>query len=139
MADSGAIGFVPNTGYPVVTGTPSTPSVKNAVLVDAIRSDTAERRGVVRLLGGVGGVLQISSGTLRIQGIVRENSVPVSRKVFMFRRDDGLLLGATISNPVDGTFEISTGYTDEAFVVCLDDKDLPPEFNALVFDSVTAK
>lgn len=136
MADFGAIG-VQSTSFPANTGTPATPETRS-VFVAHIGSGSS-LPGSVRLLGGVGGALQTESGSLVIQGIVRENSVPVARQVYAMRRSDGLLVGAATSSAVDGTFTIFTNEATDVVVVALDDKNTAPAFNALVYDTVLAQ
>lgn len=57
--------------------------------------------------------------------------------VYMFRRNDGRLLGRGISNSL-GQYEMMTNAItgDEVFMVCLDN-DAAPDFEGLIYDRVT--
>ena len=80
-----------------------------------------------------------------IKGVATDlNGNPAVRVIRAYRRDNGALLGATISSsvlPEDlpegeldiedilliGQYEIQTAYTGEVYVVCVETDDLPLE------------
>lgn len=58
-------------------------------------------------------------------------------KVYMFRRNDGKLLGSTVSDQ-NGHYEMLTSAIsgDTVFMVCLDD-DNAPDFEGIIYDRIT--
>ena len=58
-----------------------------------------------------------------IQGIITDDTgSPCQRTLRVYRRDNGVLLGSTTSDPITGVYELSTlGVEVECTVICLDD------------------
>lgn len=71
------------------------------------------------------------SGTVSVLGVLTSGYV-----VRAFRRDNGALLGQTVSK-AGGVFSIPIySYNGEVTVVAYDDTGASPDFNAVVFDRV---
>ena len=71
------------------------------------------------------------SGTVAVLGVLTSGYV-----VRAFRRDNGALLGQTVSK-AGGVFSIPIySYNGEVTVVAYDDTGASPDFNAVVFDRV---
>ena len=75
--------------------------------------------------------------TKYITGIVKQESVNVSRIVRAYHRKTGEVLGETTSNASTGAFSlVSMGWTDQCYVLALDDLTASPDFNAVISDLV---
>lgn len=70
---------------------------------------------------------------LAVEGTVNDDSGPLARKVYAYRRSDGSYIGTSTSLAGDGSFGIPS--SEDCFCVCLD-SDTPGR-NALVFDRIT--
>ena len=71
-------------------------------------------------------------------GVVTDSTgTPCARTVIVHRRDTRSVIGEATSNATTGAFEIESSYEGECYVVFLDD-DAGADFNALIFDRVTA-
>lgn len=68
-----------------------------------------------------------------ISGTVSEAGSPVSKKVFLYDEVSGVLLGATLSSAVDGSYSIPALGRTKVFAVALDN----PTYQALVYDNIT--
>lgn len=72
-----------------------------------------------------------------VSGVVRDDlGNPVSRKVFLFSRSTGALLGTAFSDNVTGAFSFGAG--EKCFAVVLDD-DAGTSYNALILDNILPK
>lgn len=72
-----------------------------------------------------------------LTGTVKENGVAVARKVRAYHRATGRVLGETTSNTSTGAFSLSSvGWTDNCYVVALDDLTVAPDYNAVIYDLV---
>lgn len=72
-------------------------------------------------------IAQKGSGS--ISGVVTENTIPVSRRVFLYERDTGILFGQTWSD-IDGKFTFSS--TKESlsyFAISLDENKDSVQYN----------
>lgn len=68
-------------------------------------------------------------------GYVYERSVPVSRSVRLYRRDDGAFMNSTTSSG-NGYYYITTTYSGEHYIVAIDD-DIGYSYNAAILDKMT--
>lgn len=71
-------------------------------------------------------------------GYITENELPVARKVYIYNRSTGALMGTTTSNASDGYYYLTTTISGEHFIVVLDD-DAGETYNALIADRLTHK
>lgn len=67
-------------------------------------------------------------------GIVYEQSSPVSRTLYLYRRDTGAYVDTTTASG-DGSYTLSTTYSGTHFIVCLDDA-AGDDFNDLIIGNV---
>ena len=76
-----------------------------------------------------------STSASTVSGIIKDaNGDPCSRKVYVYDRATGALIGSDISNVSTGTY--SAGVTSSsAFIVALDD-DMAPDLNAIIVDRI---
>lgn len=88
-------------------------------------------------LNGVDYAYKLYTGPLKtLSGTVKENGVNVIRNVRAYNRLTGKIIGETTSAS-DGTFSINTaGYTNQCYVVALDDLTAGVDLNAQIFDLV---
>lgn len=90
--------------------------------------------------GDIGGDISFLTNQCAISGGVKNASgSPISRLVRAYRRDTGALVGSGISNGTTGAYNIPVQYSDECYVVRVDDTTDPPTAgteNALIFDRV---
>jgi hypothetical protein len=68
-------------------------------------------------------------------GYVKEKGVYVSRKVYLYKRDTGLLMDSGMSNAGTGYYLLETSVSGEHFILALDD-DAGDDYNALVQDRI---
>jgi len=68
------------------------------------------------------------------EGYVYEKGVPVSRKLYLHRRDTGELLDTTTSSG-NGYYKLETTYSGSHYIVCLDDP-AGEDYNDLVVGNV---
>ena len=66
-------------------------------------------------------------------GYVKEKGVYVSRKVYLYRRDTGVLVDSCMSSTNTGYYLLGTSVSGEHFIVALDD-DAGDNYNALIQD-----
>jgi hypothetical protein len=66
-------------------------------------------------------------------GYVKEKGGYVSRKLYLYRRDTGLLIDSCMSNAGTGYYLLETSVSGEHFILVLDD-DAGDSYNALVQD-----
>jgi hypothetical protein len=133
MADAGAIGFRCNSTY-ISTGAP-TPILIGMPLLCAGLAAQSEATGLV--VGTTVGDLSFDVATYAVEGTVEVLGVAATGYVVRaYGRDNGLLLGETVSG-AGGAFSIPIyGNDNEVFVVAFDDTGVSPDYNALVKDRV---
>jgi|GEM_PF-7132127 len=142
MADLGAIGvavddgdkassdydFFSNAGYPLSNAFFSQYTFSTGL------SDFYQQNRVA--LGDVVLTSVASTQTYSISGTVKENNTAVAgRKVRVFARDSGALLGETVS-VTDGAFSISLVAFNSAVTVVAYDDESGSVLNASVFDRI---
>jgi len=141
MADVGAIGvggnnsflakqdynFFANAGYPL-TGLSDNKSHE-------VSGQTTQYQTQKVNLGGVSLTYLEAAQTYTVSGMVQENGVAVARRVQVFNRANGVLLGE-MTSASNGAFAIPLlGFNGEVTVIAYDD-DSGASFNARVFDRV---
>lgn len=70
-----------------------------------------------------------------ISGHVVETTIPVNRKINLYRCDTGELVGSTTSSGIDGYFYCKTTYSGSHYVVCLDD-EIGADYNDLIYGKI---
>jgi len=101
----------------------------NQVVVEAITKSRGMKTGQI--------VIETICGLQRsIKGKITEYGRPVSRTIRAYRRDTGELLSSTVSDAVTGEYLLRIKYTEQCYVVAIDDV-FNPNFNAIVVDYVT--
>jgi len=68
------------------------------------------------------------------EGYVYEKGIPVSRKLYLHRRDTGELIATTTSSG-NGYYKLETTYSGSHYIVCLDDSS-GVEYNDLIIGNV---
>lgn len=72
-------------------------------------------------------------GVYTITGVIRDaNGEPAARKIRLYRRSDGALIGRTESDATTGAYTITSMYPGEHTVLVEDSADDPPLLNNLV-------
>lgn len=64
-------------------------------------------------------------------GNIKENGDPVSRELRVFRQDNDVFIGSTVSSPLDGFYKVKTTYGGNHYIICLDSSG-EPYYNDLV-------
>ncbi len=78
--------------------------------------------------------IRLPEGWYYFSGYTKMTYVPVSRKIYCYRRDNGKYMGYTTSSG-DGSFSVITTYTGTHFLVALDN-DGEASYNDLVIGNV---
>ena len=140
MADLGAIGVyaddgvLASTGYDFFTnvGYPLTQTMPNKAHATG---DSSQYQAATVNLDGVSLNYVANAQTYSVSGTVKENGVVVARKVRVFARATGVLLGETLSAS-NGAFSVPLiGFNGEVTVLAYDDNS-GESFNVRAFDRV---
>jgi len=73
----------------------------------------------------------------KLSGTVLEKGSPVERIVRAYHRETGAFVKETLSDSIDGSFEMILDNDDEHYVIAFDDITLSPDYNALIQDRLT--
>lgn len=68
------------------------------------------------------------------QGIVKQENIPVSRKVCAYNRESKQLLASTMSDQAGHFYLTWAGYSGKFFVLVFDDETDSADYNCQVFD-----
>lgn len=142
MADLGAIGFGVALGSDL---TAQGPGAADALLVvdysASLAFDEAPENPRVVVVAHDGHSGPVGDNIkFYVQGITKEDDVPVGRLVRVYDRVSGRLLNEEYSNPTSGRFYIVVeNHSTEVFVMAFDDTGVGDDFNAQVYDLVIPK
>lgn len=130
MADLGGIGF-----YPVIPSTSDTSAL--SVQQQSIDVGTAAPPTTDCIILGTTVLTRVASVNYAVTGTVSVLGTPTAGYVVRaYRRDNGALLGQTMSVAGGAFSMVIGGYNGEVTVVAYDDTGTAPDYNAVVFDRV---
>ena len=70
-----------------------------------------------------------------VSGYVVETTIPVNRKINLYRCDTGELVGSTTSSGIGGYFYCETTHSGSHYVVCLDN-EIGADYNDLIYGKI---
>lgn len=117
--------------------TGATPSDFYAGIIDEVRiSDIVRSDSWIKLTNESlrDNLLTFKYAFFVFNGYVHVEDVPAARWVYLYLRDQGLLIDSTISSDVDGYFEVSSPFEDYHFLNIL--PNLDDDYNILVYDKI---
>lgn len=112
--------------------------ILSGLKASAFRSRVLPKKTTVINLGTKTNIKPLSTNGI-INGTVKEKGVPVSRRVFCYSRDNGVLVASTTSD-ANGAYQLSgLALNPDYYVVSLDENGDKVQYNAVIQDLIRAK